>query len=176
MTGPISCHGQKVSYEASVAPDPESERASCAAGEREQLEEERIVSFQPDRETAVVDGVTMNTQCTLKTLQGCTSVCLAGVASKMPEEMFDHLRVMLNAVCGLPATVDVADACMRWDAEQVDGVSLLVSVQADSKVGERENRSEISWSSFTENDMFDLEYFFVRFQQVQQPLVPHEPF
>eukprot|EP00435_Cladocopium_sp_Y103_P038920 s137_g10.t1 len=81
-------------YEPDLAPDPIPEEPPVAPdGEGEPLEEDRLVPFEDD--TAVVDGVTMNMACTLKTLQaGCTSLGLSGRGGKAKclKRMIDHLR------------------------------------------------------------------------------------
>ena len=79
-------------YEPDIAPDPIPEEPPADAN-GEPLEEDRIVPFEDD--TAVVDGVTMSLDCTLKTLQaGCTSLGLSGRGGKAKclKRMVDHLR------------------------------------------------------------------------------------
>ena len=70
-------------YEASIASDPVPEEPPLAKDEGEPLESDRVVPFKEDHEIAVVDGVTMNMDCNLKTLQaGCTSLGLSGRGGK----------------------------------------------------------------------------------------------
>ena len=79
-------------YEPDIAPDPIPEEPPADA-DGEPLEEDRIVPFEDD--TAVVDGVTMSLDCTLKTLQaGCTSLGLSGRGGKAKclKRMVDHVR------------------------------------------------------------------------------------
>ena len=81
-------------YEASIASDPVPEEPPLAKDEGEPLESDRVVPFKEDHEI-VVDGVTMNMDCNLKTLQaGCTSLGLSGRGGKAKclKRMVDHLR------------------------------------------------------------------------------------
>eukprot|EP00435_Cladocopium_sp_Y103_P032196 s4054_g8.t1 len=78
-------------YEPDIAPDPIPEEPPVPDGEP--LEEDRVVPFEDD--TAVVDGITMNMACTVKTLQAsCTSLGLSGRGGKAKclKRMVDHLR------------------------------------------------------------------------------------
>ena len=82
-------------YDPSIASDPVPEEPPVLKDEGEPLEEDRVVPFQKDHEVAVVDGVTMNLDCNLKTLQaGCTSLGLSGRGGKAKclKRMVDHLR------------------------------------------------------------------------------------
>ena len=86
------------SYAPSVLEDdtePAVPEAPVDRNEGEPLPDDRIVPFQPEDEAVVIDGVTMNLECTLKVLQvGCDSLGLShrGSKQKCLQRMIDHVK------------------------------------------------------------------------------------
>eukprot|EP00435_Cladocopium_sp_Y103_P032117 s3208_g8.t1 len=103
-------------YEPSIAQDPEPEGTPVHPEGAEPLEGDRVVPYEEDHEVAVVDGVSMNMLCTLKTLQsGCTALGLStrGGRAKCFKRMADHLRAQ-TLIAAHGATVK-----LRAESERV---------------------------------------------------------
>ena len=82
-------------YSAGIGRDPAVDEAPADMDDAEPLQEDRVVPFSGDSETALADGILMTENCTLKVLRaGCSVLGLSSRGGKNTclERMVEHVR------------------------------------------------------------------------------------
>jgi hypothetical protein len=82
-------------YSAGIGRDPAVDEAPADMDDAEPLQEDRVVPFSGDSETALADGILMTENCTLKVLRaGCSVLGLSSRGGKNTclKRMVEHVR------------------------------------------------------------------------------------